>query len=44
MFIERLLPAKHGSKHGDKVMKKIHVFMEYFFFLVEDTDKKQKNI
>ena len=32
IFTEWLLHVKRGSKHGDKMMKKIHVFMEYFFF------------
>lgn len=32
IFTEWLLHVKRGSKHEDKMMKKIHVFMEYFFF------------
>ena len=42
IFTEWLLHVKHGSKHGDKMMEKIPVFMEYFlfFFLVGEADKK----
>lgn len=33
MFIKCLLYSKHYAKHGDNVMKKTHVFMEYLFLL-----------